>query len=78
MAKGWQIVVATPQPGEAKPASKHFIVAVADRDRAVEILRERKKLKADQKTLVFGEAPDQVLQFLNAKRGEVYAVAVMM
>lgn len=78
MAKGWQIVVSTPRPGDADPLAEHFIVAVADRERAVEILRERKKLTPNQKTLVFGEAPDPVLQFLNAKRGEVYAVAVVM
>lgn len=70
--------MATPRPGDADPAGEHFIVAVADRELAVEILQERKKLTPDQKTLVFGEAPDQVLQFLNAKRGEVYAVAVVM
>lgn len=76
--KGWQIVVATERMGGGDPAVEHFIVAVADRDRAVEILRERKKLTPDQKTLVFGEASDGVLQFLNAKRGEVYSVAVVM
>lgn len=78
MAKGWQIVVATERMGDADPDVEHFIVAVADSARAVEVLRERKKLTPDQKTLVFGEAPDQVLQFLNAKRGEVYSVAVVM
>lgn len=78
MAKGWQIVVATERLGSDDPDVEHFIVAVADSERAVEVLRERKKLTPDQKTLVFGEASDQVLQFLNAKRGEVYAVAVVM
>jgi len=78
MAKGWQIVVVTPRPGSTDPVGEHFIVAVADRGRAVEILRERKNLAPNQKTLVFGEAPDQVLDFLNAKRGEVYSVAVVM
>lgn len=78
MAKGWQIVVSTQRPGGGDPDPEYFIVAVADRDRAVEVLRERKKLAANQKTLVFGEAPEGVLQFLNAKRGEVYAVAVVM
>ena len=78
MARGWQIVVATPRLGGRDPDAEHFIVAVADRDRAVEILRERKKLTPDQKMLVFGEAPDGVLQFLNAKRGEVFSIAVVM
>lgn len=78
MAKGWQIVVATPRPGGADATGEHFIVAAADRERAVEILRERRKLAPDQKALVFGEAPAEVLQFLNAKRGEVYAVAVVV
>ena len=78
MAKGWQIVVATQRLGSDDPDVEHFIVAVADRERAVEVLRKRKKLTADQKTLVFGEASDQLLQFLNAKRGEAYSVAVVM
>ncbi|MGQ3297721.1 hypothetical protein [Reyranella sp.] len=78
MAKGWQIVVATERLGGSDPDVEHFIVAVADSERAVEVLRKRKKLTPDQKTLVFGEAADILLDFLNAKRGEVYAVAVVM
>lgn len=78
MAKGWQMMVTTPRLGGGDPAVEHFIVAVADRDRAVEILHERMRLAGHQKTLVFGEAPDQVLDFLNAKRGEVYSVAAVM
>jgi len=78
MAKGWQIVVATQRLGSDDPDVEHFIVAVADSERAVEVLRERKKLTPGQKTLVFGEAPDQVLQFLNAKRGEVFSLVVVM
>lgn len=78
MAKGWQIVLATERLGGGDPDVEHFIVAVADSERAVEVLRKRKKLTPNQKTLVFGEASDQVLQFLNAKRGEVYSVAVVM
>lgn len=78
MAKGWQIVVVTERMGGGDPDAEHFIVVVADRDRAVEALRKRKKLTPGQKTPVFGEAPEGVLQFLNAKRGEVYAVAVVM
>ena len=70
--------MSTPRPGWGDPDIEHFIVAMADSERAVEILRKRKKLTPEQKTLVFGEAPDQVLQVLNAKRGEVYAAAVVM
>lgn len=77
-AKGWQIAVATPRLGATDPDVEYYIVAVDDQDRAVELLRNRKTLTPTQKALLFGEAPAEVLQFLNAKRGEIYAVAVVM
>lgn len=74
--KGWQIVVATPRPGGSDPGLEYDIVA--DQDRAAELLRNRKRLTSNQKTLVFGEIPLALLQFLNAMRREIYAVAVAM
>ena len=77
MTKGWQLVVSTTRPGDADPVVEHFIVAVFDQDHAIETLRKRKKLDADAKVLAFGPAPELTMAFLNAKRGEVYAVSVV-
>ena len=77
MTKGWQLVVATAGPDDTDPAVEHYIVAVFDQDRAIELLRTRKKLGEDTKVLAFGPAPDQTMAFLNAKRGEIYAVSVV-
>ena len=78
MTKGWQIVVSTDRPGGRVPLIEHFIVAVANRDKAVGWLMERKRLPDHAKILAFGEAPEQTMAFLNAKRGEIYAVSVVM
>jgi hypothetical protein len=79
MIKGWQLVVATTGPGDdADPVVEHFIVAIFDQDKAIEVLRERKKLGDDAKVLAFGPAPKLTMAFLNAKRGEVFAISVAM
>ena len=75
--KGWQLVASTARHGDADPLIEHFIVAVFDQDHAIETLRKRKKLDADAKVLAFGPAPELTMAFLNAKRGEVYAVSVV-
>ena len=78
VTKGWQLVVSTTRPGDADPVVEHFIVAVFDQDQAIETLQKRKKLDANAKVLAFGPAPDLTMAFLNAKRGEVYAVSVVV
>lgn len=77
MTKGWQLVVATAAPDDTDPAVEHYIVAVFDQDRAIELLRTRKKLGEDTKVLALGPAPDQTMAFLNAKRAEIYSVSVV-
>ncbi len=77
MTKGWQLVVSTTRPDNADPVVEHFFVAVFDHDQAIETLRKRKKLGADAKVLAFGPVPETTMAFLNAKRGEIYAVSVV-
>ena len=78
MTKGWHLIVSTTGPGDADSVAEHFIVAIFDQDQAIEALRKRKNLGADAKVLAFGPAPDLTMAFLNANRGEIYAVSVVI
>jgi hypothetical protein len=52
---------------------EYFLVAIADRDEAVEALRERKHL-LETKLTVSGEATDDYLDWLDVRSGEILAV----
>lgn len=59
------------------PDVERYVVAVADRDRAVELLRTRRKLRKEARVLVFGEAHVGTMAFSMPKRGEIYSMAAV-
>jgi hypothetical protein len=79
MTKGWLIVVPKgPLGGDDEPEVDRYIVAVADQGKAEKLLRTRLKMSPEAKVLVFGEAPEMTMAWLNAKRGDIHTVAVVV
>lgn len=76
MTKGWLIVVSA-EHVDGSTVVARFIVAIADRDRAIAAVGKR-QLPNGAKVLVFGEAPETVMAFLNAVPGGVYEITALI
>ena len=64
---------ATKRLGGGPPMKEYFLVAIADRNRAVKALRERRQL-LDVQITVAGQATDEYLEWLDVRPGEIFCV----
>jgi hypothetical protein len=74
MTSGWKIKAFTERPGEAH-TEQSFLVAIRDRQGAVEALRVRKDL-LDARIEVVGEATAEMLSSYGMRLGEMYALII--
>jgi hypothetical protein len=79
MASGWKIIAVTKRhggEGAGSPMKEYFLVAIADQEKAIQELKERKKL-LDAEIRVCGEATPEYLEWLDVQPGEICCVSAV-
>ena len=74
MPKAWKMIAYTQRLGSGKPLKEFYLVAISDRDAAVEALRIRKDL-VDAQIEVLGQATSDFVDWLEVKNNEIFCIA---
>ncbi len=73
MPKAWRMIAYTQRLGGGKPLKEFYLVAISDRDAAIEALRIRKDL-LDAQIEVLGEASSEFVDWLEVNNNEIFCV----
>ena len=74
MAQGWKIVASMACLDGGPPVREYYLVAIADREKAIAALRHWEKLM-DAHIAVAGEATPDSLDWLDVRDGEILCVS---
>ena len=73
MVNGWKIVVTMERYNGAPPMKEYYLVAIADKEKAIAEVRDRERL-ADAHILIAGQAGPDSLDWLDIREGEILCV----
>jgi hypothetical protein len=73
MARVWKMIASTQGLGGSAPLKQYFLVAIDDRDEAIESLKVRNRL-FDAVITVAGEASPDFAEWLHVQAGDIVCV----
>ena len=74
MAEGWKIIASMPRLDGRAPLKEYYLVAIADKEKAIAELCDRERLKGAHITVAGAAGPDS-LDWLDVRDGEILYVS---